>query len=349
MRIFFAEEYPVSQISVYYWSDLVNEADAPTGEAKDKSGNRIQQLAFRTEVYDTDLPNLQVYILEASVPVMLDFIELPLRTTSQGLLVTEVSVLQLINGESVDIATGLFDDEIEFVPEIIPATSIPLTQIIIYASVATIASFVLTIVVMCIVFAVIFWCMRAGLKKDIIRAKSHPSIIRQLSDKYINPSCKPNYDQFQQPDETYSEIGNVYHEIERHVTLPLPPIPTEESKRSPLPKDDSYIEMQDTPEARQNPKRHQMSEMKSMRTLSEDDYVPVTPPHSSGPDRQISDPYVAVTPPEDDRIFNLTQIEERNEPDTASASDAMAYNMEKLGRNSLPNAYVTMATKDTPM
>ena len=349
LRIFFNKAYPVSQIAVYVWSDLANGADTPTGEVRDKLG-RIMEFQFSTEVYDSDLPMLQVYTGGVQDPIMLDFLELPLRTSGQSLLVTEVSVLQDTDNGLEDIATGQMN--VEFVPVITTTTSsvstmqpppLMISETIIYAVVGIIACLLVTVGIMCFMFVIIFCFMWTRARKENVSTKTHPSLIRQLSDKYINPSNKPAYDQFQKPDETYSEIDNVYQEVERHVTLPLPPIPTEESKpNTHLNKEDSYIEMQATPETRQNPKTRQMSQMRTMRTFSEDDYVPVTPPHTSGPDRQISDLYVAVTPPEDDRCFNLTQVEEKSEA-------AVEYNMTNLSRNSLPNAYVTMETKDTPM
>ena len=358
LRFFFNQTYPVSQIRVYVWSDLVNGAATPTGEVRGKSG-RIMGFDSFTEVVNDDLPELQVITVNAGEPMMLDFIELPLRASGQGLLVTEVSVLEEIDSELIDIATGLIGDEVQFVPSISTATTstptiqpttqapLNLSDIVIFVSIGLIACLFFTIALMCLVFVAIFCCMRARAQKEIVRVKAHPSLIRQLSDKYMNPSSKPSYDQFQQPNETYSELDNVYQEVDRHVTLPLPPIPTEESKSSSfLAKEDSYIEMQATPEARQSGTKSQ-AQLTTMRTFSEDDYVPVTPPHTSNPKRQISDPYVAVTPPEDDRVFNLTQIEEKYEAITPPES--ADYNMENLGRISFPNPYVTMATKDTPM
>ena len=367
---------------MYFWNDLLYGVVTPTGGVRNRDGNRIMQFSFSTQSVDSSIANLNAYTGVINPPIMMDYLELVLRTTDQALLITEVSVLQDLGaGELEDIATGF--SQKSFSPEIGTATtsspsetssdtspapsprppmptSASLVLTIVYASVGIVSCLSLVIVSMCMVFLVIFFCMRRGARKQrsISPVPKHASLMRQLSDKYLGTGDKLSYNQFAETGtDLYTEMDNIYQQVDR--PLPLPPVPGEvTAPRGTMGKEDSYMEMQQTGQSGSGIGLRidtgERPPLKALRTLSEDDYAPVTPPSvpvgvKEPPMRLISDLYVAVTPPHDTKSQELKlshqTIEEQYEAVTPPEPGNIALAM--LGMSSIPNQYVSMATGDS--
>ncbi|KAI6658628.1 hypothetical protein LOD99_15426 [Oopsacas minuta] len=363
LQLFFDEIYSVKEIRVYYWSDEVNGAAEPMGDARNRDGNRIMRFQFTTYVYDASVPQLMVYAGEADSPVDLDYVLLRLRTPEASVLISEVSVLREdAAGRLVDVSTGFTQSRISFVPEISADSATTMTSTntrlppspqvtlissaVIYGAIGIVSCLFLVIASMCIIFVIIFCVIRTRVKKEIIRIQvQHSPVRRKSSSRYEGLTLNG--------EGNYAEVENVYAQVDR--TLPLPPIPGEETKSKQLVKDDSYIEMERSPSYKTNANglkidTRQTSKLVTMRTLSEDDYAPVTPPSASidakgPPKRVLSDPYVVVTPPPASNEFKLTGIEENQEPvDADRQNPSLAH-----GIPSISNEYTPMGTKDSPV
>ena len=355
LRLFFDQQYPVLDITVYYWMDTVNGAFGPTGGARNIQG-QLSQFDFLS-IPDPVVPGLYKYTALADSPVQLDYIELPLQT-ADGLLITEVEImdedlmlLTTTTSVSPPVATSFTDVSSSspggLSPRPPPASSSLPVDTIIYAVVGVVgcgcASTICIVLIVVLVAGFVFLrrsSKRRRSSRDILsssatsNSQAHTSLVRRLSDKYLG-SQGPSYDKFQTPDTgdyANADGDNLYQQIDR--PLPLPPVP---GQKSGLAKEDSYIEM--TPNLTIELKERKL---RSMRTLSEDDYMPVTPPSASAsskqpPERLISDPYVAVTPPHSPNK-PVTQIKEENyEAVTPPDSNAQPT---FHGMTSVPNEYV---------
>ena len=363
---------------MYYWNDLSFGMATPTGGVRNRNRNRIMQFSFNTQSVDPNIPNLSVYRGVINNPMEMDYMELLLRTSDQALLISEVSVLQeLASGELIDIATDLtqkifspgidstafptdtFSTGIRTLPPLPTSDSQVLT--IVYVSMGIIGFLSILIVSMCCLFLVIFLCMRRGAKRQQRThsppAPKHASLMRQLSDKYLGTGDKACYNQFSPAGgEVYTEMENIYQQVDR--PLPLPPVPGQETSPSRnFSKEDSYIEMQVSQKGPGIGLRIDTGErppLKGMRTLSEDDYAPVTPPSvpvgvKEPPMRLISDPYVPVTPPHElkpDMKLSRQIIEETYE--AVTPPETGGHTMDMLGMTSIPNQYVSLTPADTP-
>ena len=369
LRLFFNQSYPVKEIRVYYWNDLVMGVSSPMGGVRNREGDRITQFSFSSQIVDASVASLSMYTGVINTPMELDYLELILRTPDQGLLLAEVSVLQEVApGQLIDLVSG----EKSLSPELGTSTAAatattsslpspatpplpprpvgPEVLIIVYASMGIIGSLSIVIVCMCLLFLVIFLCMRSGAKRKRPHSPEpkHSSLMRQLSG--LGAGDKTHYNKFEAGTDLYTEMDNIYQQVDR--PLPLPPVPGDTAPPQHLSKDDSYIEMQQTGiglriDTGDRP------QLKQMRTLSEDDYAPVTPPSvpvgsKEPPARLISDPYVAVTPPYNAQTgFKLTQEPIEEQYEAVTPPDSAGHTMATLGVSSIPNQYVSMAPAES--
>ena len=362
LRLFFNQQYLVSNISVYYWMDTVNGALPPTGGARDIQG-QLSQFDFQS-IPDPVVPGLYKYTALADPPVQLAYIELPLMT-ADGLLITEVEILdenfmQLTTTTSATSTTSVSPPVATSSADVSssspggpspPASSSLPVDTIIYAVVGVVgcgcASTICIVLIVVLVAGFVFLhkgSKRRQSSRDILsssgtsNSQAHASLARRLSDKYLG-SQGQSYDKFQTPDTgdyANADGDNLYQQIDR--PLPLPPVP---GQKSELAKEDSYTEMTPTskPDLTIELKERKL---RAMRTLSEDDYMPVTPPSASAsskqpPERLISDPYVSVTPPHSPNK-PVTQIKEENY-EAVTPPDSNAH-LTFQGITSVPNEYV---------